>query len=301
MARDLRGSKRLEIAKSGHMMRIRAGYEISYECPKPTPMILMLSVHPSRDSDLLAPERMILDPSLSATEYIDGFGNKCSRILAPAGKFKISTDIIIEDDGQPDVVAQHATQLDLQHLPANVLVYLLGSRYCETDKLLDTAWSLFQDVPKGWRLVQRICDFVHDHLTFGYEHARATRTAWDAFVEKKGVCRDFAHLAIALCRCMNIPARYCTGYLGDIGVPPVDEPMDFSAWFEVYLGRHWYTFDARHNRPRIGRILMARGRDATDVAIVTSFGPCTMSSFKVVTDEVAEDVRGRRKVSPARR
>jgi transglutaminase-like putative cysteine protease len=282
-------------------MQIRAGYEISYECPKPTPMILMLSTHPSRDLDLLVPGRMVLTPPLPTTEYIDGFGNKCSRILAPAGRITISADLIVEDSGQPDIVAPNAKQHDLEHLPANVLLYLLGSRYCETDKLLNTAWSLFQETPKGWTLVQKICDYVHDHLTFGYEHARPTKTAWDAFVEKKGVCRDFAHLAITLCRCMNIPARYCTGYLGDIGVPPVDEPMDFSAWFEVYLGRHWYTFDARHNRPRIGRILMARGRDATDVAIVTSFGPCTMSKFKVITDEVsAGEVARQRKVSARR-
>jgi transglutaminase-like putative cysteine protease len=282
-------------------MQIRAGYEISYECPKPTPMILMLSVHPSREPDLRNPDRMILAPALPTTEYIDGFGNKCSRILAPTGRVTLSADLVIEDSGQPDIVAPAAKQLDLNHLPANVLVYLLGSRYCETDKLLNTAWSLFQETPKGWPLVQRICDYVHEHLTFGYEHARPTKTAWDAFVEKKGVCRDFAHLAITLCRCMNIPARYCTGYLGDIGVPAVDEPMDFSAWFEVYLGRHWYTFDARHNQPRIGRILMARGRDATDVAIVTSFGPCTMSSFKVITDEVAAgEVASPRKVSARR-
>jgi transglutaminase-like putative cysteine protease len=282
-------------------MQIRAGYEISYECPKPTPMILMLSVHPSRAPDLLVPDRMILAPPLPAAEYFDGFGNKCSRILAPSGRMTISADLIIEDSGQPDLIAPNAKQHDLHHLPANVLVYLLGSRYCETDKLLNTAWSLFQETPKGWPLVQRICDYVHDHLTFGYEHARPTKTAWDAFVEKKGVCRDFAHLTITLCRCMNIPARYCTGYLGDIGVPPVDEPMDFSAWFEVYLGRHWYTFDARHNHPRIGRILMARGRDATDVAIVTSFGPCTMASFKVVTDEIAaEEIVRQHKVSARR-
>jgi transglutaminase-like putative cysteine protease len=281
-------------------MQIRAGYEISYECPKPTPMILMLSVHPSREADLIVPDRLILDPPVPASEYVDGFGNKCSRILAPAGRITISADLIIEDSGQPDEVEPNAKQHDLHHLPANALVYLLGSRYCETDKLLNTAWSLFHATPKGWPLVQRICDYVHEHLTFGYAHARPTKTAWEAFVEKKGVCRDFAHLAITLCRCMNVPARYCTGYLGDIGVLPVDEAMDFSAWFEVYLGRHWYTFDARHNQPRIGRVLMARGRDATDVAIVTSFGPCTMCGFKVVTDEVtAQQILTPRRASPS--
>jgi transglutaminase-like putative cysteine protease len=177
----------------------------------------------------------------------------------------------------------------LEKLPVETLVYLLGSRYCETDRFIQIAWSEFGKVAKGWPLVQAICDYVHKHITFGYAHASPTKTAWDAHSERRGVCRDFAHLAITLCRCMNVPARYCTGYLGDIGVPPDPEPMDFSAWFEAYLGGRWYTFDARHNTPRIGRILMARGRDATDVAIVTSFGPCTLAGFKVVTDEVSAE------------
>ncbi len=168
------------------------------------------------------------------------------------------------------------------------MIYLLGSRYCDTDLLSDTAWQLFGGTPPGWARVQAICDHVHERLKFGYEYARPTRTAWDGFHEQLGVCRDFAHLAITLCRCMNIPARYCTGYLGDIGVPPDDTPMDFSAWFEVYLGGAWYTFDARHNAPRIGRILMARGRDATDVALTTTFGRCTLTGFTVHTYEVSE-------------
>jgi transglutaminase-like putative cysteine protease len=201
----------------------------------------------------------------------------------------MSSDFLIRDSGAPDDVAPDAVQHSLEKLPVDTLVYLLGSRYCETDRFTNIAWSLFGKVPKGWPLVQAICDYVHGHIKFGYEHASPTKTAWDAHTEKRGVCRDFAHLAVTLCRCMNVPARYCTGYLGDIGVPLDDSPMDFSAWFEVYLGGRWYTFDARHNIPRIGRILMARGRDATDVAIVTSFGPCTLSGFKVVTDEVPAD------------
>jgi transglutaminase-like putative cysteine protease len=190
------------------------------------------------------------------------------------------------------VVAPEAAQSPLEALPAETLVYLLGSRYCETDRLTKFAWSRFGKVQKGWPLVQAICDFVHDHVTFGYQHASPTKTAWHALTQRRGVCRDFAHLAVTLCRCMNVPARYCTGYLGDIGVPPEDTPMDFSAWFEAYLGGSWYTFDARHNTPRIGRILMARGRDATDVAIVTSFGPCTLAGFKVITDEVVDAPTG---------
>jgi transglutaminase-like putative cysteine protease len=267
-------------------MKIHAGYEISYECPQPTPMILTLSVHPSRVPDLLSPDWMRLDPLIPANVYRDGFGNTCHVIQAPAGRLTLSADFLIQDSGAPDETAPDAEQHSLERLPVETLVYLLGSRYCETDRFIQIAWAQFGNVPKGWRLVQAICNYVHDRITFGYAHASPTKTAWDAHAQRLGVCRDFAHLAITLCRCMNLPARYCTGYLGDIGVPPDPEPMDFSAWFEVYLGGRWYTFDARHNHPRIGRILMARGRDATDVAIVTEFGPCKLAGFKVVTDEV---------------
>jgi transglutaminase-like putative cysteine protease len=269
-------------------MKIRAGYEIAYECSQPTPMILMLSVHPSRSKDLITPDRLKLDPEIPVNAYRDGFGNLCHMVHAPAGRITLSNDFSIEDSGKADEVAPDARQHALEKLPVDTLVYLLGSRYCETDRFIQLAWSKFGSVPKGWPLVQAICDYVHGHVEFGYKHASPTKTAWIAHEEARGVCRDFAHLAITLCRCMNIPARYCTGYLGDIGVPPDPEPMDFSAWFEVYLGERWYTFDARHNTPRIGRILMARGRDATDVAISTSFGPCTLAGFKVVTDEVKE-------------
>ncbi|MGB5181914.1 MAG: transglutaminase family protein [Xanthobacteraceae bacterium] len=270
-------------------MRIQAGYEISYDCAQPTPMLLMLSVHPSRIADLITPDRLRLDPAIPANSYHDGFGNTCHVIYAPTGRLTVSTDFVIRDNGRPDEVAPDAVQHSLEQLPVETLVYLLGSRYCETDRFTQIAWSTFGNTPKGWPLVQAICDYVHNYLKFGYEQASPTKTAWDAHSERRGVCRDFAHLAITLCRCMNVPARYCTGYLGDIGVPPDDSPMDFSAWFEAYLGGRWYTFDARHNMPRIGRILMARGRDATDVAIVTSFGPCTLASFKVMTEEVASD------------
>jgi transglutaminase-like putative cysteine protease len=235
---------------------------------------------------LLTPDRMRLDPAVPVTEYRDGFGNICHVIRAPTGRMTIAADLVVKDSGRPDVVAPDAEQHALETLPVDTLVYLLGSRYCETDRLTEFAWSRFGKVAKGWPLVQAICDYVHDRIRFGYEHASPTKTAWDAHAEGRGVCRDFAHLAIALCRCMNVPARYCTGYLGDIGVPPDPAPMDFSAWFEAYLGGSWHTFDARHNMPRIGRILMARGRDATDVAIVTSFGPCTLTGFKVVTQEM---------------
>ena len=266
-------------------MRIKAGFEIAYECPSPTPMLLVMSIHPTRFADLQTPHQLAFDRNVMHEDYVDGFGNICTRITAPPGTTTIRTDFIIADSGLPDVYVPDAPQHPIQELPPETLVYLLGSRYCETDRLSDTAWSLFAGTPPGWTRVQAICDYVHDWITFGYQHARSTMSAWDSYMERKGVCRDFAHLAIAFCRCMNIPARYCTGYLGDIGVPPL-EPMDFSAWFEVYLGGQWYTFDARNNQRRIGRILMARGRDATDVAISTSFGPSKLVTFKVFTDEV---------------
>jgi transglutaminase-like putative cysteine protease len=271
-------------------MKIRTGYDIAFSLTQPTPMILMLSVHPSRMPDLLTPQVINFDPWIPAREYQDAFGNVCHRILAPPGLLTISADFTIQDSGLLDAYAPDARQIPVQDLPDDVMVYLLGSRYCDTDKLSQTAWSLFGGTPEGWARVQAIVAYTHERIRFDYQRADATRTAHDGFMQREGVCRDFAHLAIAFCRCMNIPARYATGYLGDIGVPVDPAPMDFSAWFEVYLdgpdGPRWYTFDARHNRQRIGRIVMARGRDATDCAISTNFGYAHLARFDVHTDEV---------------
>ncbi|KAB1074915.1 transglutaminase-like domain-containing protein [Methylobacterium planeticum] len=272
-------------------MKIRTGFDIAFEAPQPTPMILALSLHPSRLPDLLTPQTIRFDPPVACAEFRDGFDNICTRIVAPPGLLTISADFVVQDSGLPDPVVLDARQIPVQALPDDVLVFLLGSRYCDTDKLSETAWSLFGTTPEGWARVQAVVDYVHERIRFDYQRADATRTAWDGFMQRHGVCRDFAHLAVTFCRCMNIPARYCTGYLGDIGIPPVPDPMDFSAWFEVYLdgpdGPRWYTFDARHNKPRIGRIVMARGRDATDVAITTNFGFTNLARFDVHTDEVA--------------
>ena len=249
-------------------------------------MILNLNVHSTRVSDLVRADQMITEPAVPLTFYRDGFGNGCTRLVAPAGQIRISSDAIITDRGTPDPVVPDASQSSVETLPEETLVYLLGSRYCDTDNLSQLAWQLFGSTAPGWPRVQAICDFVHQHLKFGYQFARATKTASEAYNERQGVCRDYAHLAITFCRCLNIPARYCTGYLGDIGVPPVDSPMDFSGWFEAFVGDTWYTFDARHNVPRIGRVLIARGRDAADVAISMTFGPTELTSFKVWTDEI---------------
>jgi transglutaminase-like putative cysteine protease len=267
-------------------MQIRVGYELVYHCPQPTPMIVTLNIHYSRVSDLVIPDHLSLTPSIPITAYRDSFGNWCTRLVAPSGRLRLSADALVNDSGHPDVLVPDAPQHAVQDLPEESLIFLLGSRYCETDLLSGIAWQLFATAPLGWGRVQAICDFVHRHIEFGYPYASATKTAWQVFHERKGVCRDYAHLAIALCRCLNIPARYCTGYLGDIGVPPADAPMDFAGWFEAYLGGRWYTFDARNNTPRIGRVLIARGRDAADVAISTTFGPATLESFRVWTDEV---------------
>jgi transglutaminase-like putative cysteine protease len=266
-------------------MRIQIGFNITFNCAGYTPMVLMLNLHPSRAQDLLTPDAIRISPGRSFTPYFDGFGNKCLRVLAPPGDLRIFNDCIIADSGKPDRVDLGAEEHAVSDLPHETLVYLLASRYCETDLLMEKAWSLFGSVSPGWRRVQAICDFVHHHIGFSYQHADAKRGAAGAFKQRTGVCRDFAHLAVALCRCLNIPARYCTGYLGDIGVPPDPAPMDFSAWFEAFVGGRWYTFDARHNVPRIGRVLIARGRDAADCAISTTFGPNVLSTFQVTTRE----------------
>jgi transglutaminase-like putative cysteine protease len=267
-------------------MQIRLGYDIRFQNNAELPFIAMLKVHPSRQNDLCEPDILHTDPPVRVEQYIDVFGNICSRFLAPVGNVRLFSSSLIEDSGAPDPVCAEARQLPLMDLPPETLRFLLASRYCETDLLSDTAISLFGDTTPGWPRVQAIVDWVHNYVTFGYQFARPTKTAVDVFRERQGVCRDFQHLAISFCRCMNIPARYATGYLGDIGVPASSAPMDFSAWFEVYLEDRWWAFDARHNQSRIGRVLMAVGYDAADVALTTSFGPGTLCGFSVVTEEV---------------
>ena len=251
-------------------------------------MLLMLTVHPSRRSDLLSDDKIEFSPKVQARDFRDAFGNICTRLVAPTGLIEIHSDFAVADSGRPDLVVPDAKRWPVEALPDDALTYLLGSRYCDTQKLADQAWSLFGKIQGGWPRAQAICQYVHDRIQFGYRHARDDRTAWEGHEERIGVCRDFAHLAVALCRCMNIPARYCTGYLGDIGVPPDPAPMDFNAWFEVYLDHQWYTFDARHNQPRIGRILVARGRDAVDVAMITSMGRHALTRFTVLTEELQD-------------
>ncbi len=263
-------------------MQIRVGYELIYDCPQPTPMLLMLHVHPSRVIDLVQPDRMMTEPAVPLSGYQDAFGNWCTRLVAPMGRLRVYGHGVVRDSGLPEPACPDANEHRVADLPDEALMYLLGSRYCETDLMSDLAWRLFGDLPPGWMRVQRICDFVNAHIRFDYTEARSTRTAAETYAERVGVCRDFAHLAVTFCRCLNIPARYCTGYLGDIGVPP-GGPMDFAAFFEVYLGGAWHVFDPRNNARRIGRVLMARGRDAVDVALSNTFGPNLLSGFTVWT------------------
>lgn len=269
-------------------MLIRLGYEIDLGVSAPVTIVGVLGVHPTRTADLLEPDKVQVFPPSPTEEYLDGFGNRCTRVAVPGGPVQLFGSTLIRDSGLPDAVNWNAARGPMEELPPEVLQFLLASRYCEVDKLSDLAWQLFGNLPPGWPCVQAICDWVHANVRFDYNTARPTKSALDVCSERQGVCRDFQHLAITLCRCMHIPARYATGYLGDIGVPVSPAAMDFSAWFEVFLSGRWWTFDARHNEPRIGRVLMATGRDAADVAITTSFGTSWLNKFRVVTDEVFE-------------
>jgi transglutaminase-like putative cysteine protease len=268
-------------------MIIQAGFKISFQCPNPTPMLLQLNVHPSRSNDLQSQDMVQSDPPLPMHFYFDFYRNQVTRTEVPPGLITFHNRFQIYDSGLPDEVPPDTALTPIPALPDEVLLYLVSSRYCDSDSLANFAWSKFGHIMGGYARVKAICDFVHDHIRFSYPEASPTRSANDALREGVGVCRDFAHLAIALCRCMNIPARYATGYLGDIGVPIDPNPMDFSAWFEAFLDGRWYTMDARHNHPRIGRVVMGRGRDAADVAITTAFGTANLVHFEVITDEIS--------------
>jgi transglutaminase-like putative cysteine protease len=267
-------------------MQIQLGYDIALEISRPMAVVAVLNVHPSRVKDLLEPDELQITPDVPVEGFIDNFGNRCARFLAPQGLLRLYNSTRIDDSGDPDPIPIGTERMPIEELPLDVVQFLLASRYCEVDRLSDLAWNLFGNTPDGWPRVQAILDWVHSEITFGYAFARPTKSAVDVSIEKQGVCRDFQHLAIALCRAMHIPARYATGYLGDIRIPPVPGPMDFSAWFEVYLSGRWWTCDARHNRPRIGRVLMATGRDAADVAITTTFGQSYLNRFDVVSYEI---------------
>jgi transglutaminase-like putative cysteine protease len=270
----------------GETMQLRIGYELAFDVARPTPMQLMLYVHPDRAGALRRPERIVVEPAVAVEDFIDAFGNRAARILAPAGSVRIRYDNVIDDPGRGDVSFAGRRLTPVHEMPPECWRFLLASRYCEVDHMGPIAWDLFGSTPESWERVQAVVEWVHTHVTFGYEFARPTKSACDVYLERQGVCRDFQHLAITFLRALNIPARYTTGFLGDIGVPASASPMDFSAWAEVYLDGAWYTIDARHNQPRIGRVVMAHGRDAVDVALTTSFGAAALTQFTVWTDEI---------------
>ena len=272
-------------------MLIRVGCEWVFEVPSPVPLLLKLYLHPSQLLKIRKPEQFHIEPETSLEQFFDEFGNRAARLLLPAGTVKLRTDAIIAASTQADTVNWDARQVPISELPVEVLPYLLSSRYCEVDRLSEVAWKLFAHTPEGWGRVQGVCDWIHNNIHFGYEHTRLTKTAYEVYTERTGVCRDFMNLAVTFCRCLHIPARCATGYLGDIDIPPQPLPMDFSSWFEVYLDHQWYTFDARYNTPRVGRILMARGRDAVDVALTTSFGPMNFKDLTVWAEEVSPEAQ----------
>jgi transglutaminase-like putative cysteine protease len=265
-------------------MLIRVGFDIQFDLPAETAMIALLNIYPTREWDLLAPDDLVTEPTLHLGTYVDSFGNRCTRFVAPAGRLRLSSSTVIRDSGNPDEVNLNARETPVNDLPHSVLQYLLSSRYCEVDRFVSIAAELFGNVTPGWSRVQAVVEWVHGSVAFNYQKARPTKTALDVYTERTGVCRDFQHLAITFCRALNIPARYASGYLGDIGIPSRG-PMDFSAWFEAFLDGRWWTFDARHSQPQVGRVLMAVGRDASDVAITTSFGEAALRRFEVVTRE----------------
>ena len=279
---------RINAVAPNRPLRIHVGSEFIYQLPTPTPMIVMLNVHESRADDIETQDYLTTDPVVPIERYQDGFGNTCCRFVAPPGRFVLRTDGVVRDAGRTDPIVPDAMQHAVEDLPPEALSFLLPSRYCESDILAEEAWRLFGQSAAGWARVQAICDFVHDQVDFGYKFSRATRTAMETYQERRGVCRDFTHLGIAFCRAVNIPARYCMGYISDIGMPPPYEPMDLAAWMEVYLGDRWYSFDPRNNAPRVGRILIARGRDAADVPLTYTFGQNQLTGFKVWTDELPD-------------
>jgi len=265
-------------------MLIRFGYDITVGCARPTHFVARMGIRPEQRPDLAQDEVIELSGGGPSQPFIDSFGNNCLRFTAAAGQTRIRGDGLIRNNGAADAVPVDAREVPIADLPTDVLQYLLPSRYCESDSLAPFAWEAFGHLPAGHARVAAVCDYVHEQIRFDYMTASATRTAQGAIADGCGVCRDFAHTAVALCRALSIPARYVNGYLGDIGVP-VGGPMDFSAWFEAYLDGRWYAFDARHNVPRIGRINIAIGRDAADVAMLHSFGPHDLINFTVVCHE----------------
>jgi transglutaminase-like putative cysteine protease len=273
-------------------MRVRIGCEFGWETTAPVPMFML--VRPRMDAEHIAVyESQWIEPSeIPLREYHDMFGNICWRFVAPAGLTTVRYDAVVEIPETADPVVPDALLHAVEDLPDEAIVFTLPSRYIESDQLLDGAWKLFGDTPPTWARIQAVCDWVHHNITFRNGSSTPSTTALDIYRQRAGVCRDFALLAVAFCRALNIPARYTFGYLPDIAIEPPDVPMDFHTWFEAYVGGRWYTFDARHNTPRIGRVVIGRGRDAVDCALSTAFGAAKLAKFVVWSDEITAERPG---------
>ncbi|HWE62937.1 MAG TPA: transglutaminase family protein [Chloroflexota bacterium] len=265
-------------------MQVRIGCEFQYEVPVETPSVVQVQPHEVGDHRLIR-ETWETTPGIAGALYHDLYGNTCRRLILPKGAVTLRYDAICEVPDRFDEIAEDAEEIPIADLPDEALIYTMPSRYCLSDVLGNTAWALFGQAKPGWARVQAICDWVHHNLRFQYGTSTPLTTAVDVYVAREGVCRDFTQLGISFCRALNIPARYVFGYLPDIGVPPPDAPMDFCAWFEAYLGDRWYTFDPRNNAPRTARVVIGRGRDALDVAMVTSYGAPRLTKMEVWADE----------------
>ena len=272
-------------------MRVRVGCEFTWETEDEVPMLML--VRPRIDADhVVVYESTWMDPEVPLREYTDLYGNICWRYLTPVGRSTVRYDAVIEIPPTPDPILPDAALHAVDDLPDEAIVFTLPSRYIESDRLLDIAWDLFGSTPRTWQRIQAICDWVHTNIEFKSGSSTSTTTAFDIYTQRAGVCRDFGLLAVAFCRAMNIPARYTFGYLPDIAIEPPDVPMDFHTWFEAYVGGHWYTFDARHNTPRVGRVVVARGRDAVDCALSTAYGSARLAKFTVWSDEITAERPG---------
>ncbi len=266
-------------------MLVRVGCRFAYEAPESTPSLWQVRPRPDGDHRIVG-ERW--DPAAPAQTYVDNYGNVCDRLSLPAGRSVLRYDATVEVSSSFDDADKAGSRAAIEDLPNEAFVYLLSSRFCWPDVLHDPAWELFGSVEPGWSRVQAVCDWVHDHIRYEVGSSTALTTAHDAWQARAGVCRDLTQLGITLCRALNVPARYVAGYLPDIAVNPPDLAMDFCSWFEAWLDGRWWTFDPRNNEPRIGRVVIARGRDAIDAAMVTTWGAAELRAMEVWADEAGD-------------
>ncbi len=271
-------------------MQVKIGCEMVYQTAHDTPLVLLIRPRPQYHHKLIK-ETTRLTPAVPLHDFVDSFGNHQWRLTAPSGELRIHYDALAEVLPDPDPVLMDLPGVLIQNVPDEALQFLLPSRHCPSDLVINDAWNLFGQTTPGWPRVQAVCDWLHTNIRYA-KGSNSSTTGFDAYKAGQGVCRDFAHLGVMFCRALSIPARYVCGYLPDIGVEPDPTPMDFHAYFEAFVGGEWHTFDARHNIPRTGRILIGQGRDAVDVALATSYGDAQLVNIRVWADEVIEERTG---------